>query len=104
MDSIASPRSRDAAAAGAASAARAARIADDKAMLRAAADLTRDLQRRTAGDLLGRSARVRGARLWRACRGDRRAAAGLAIVAGVVAVLALYRAGSFIHELTHIKH
>ncbi len=28
----------------------------------------------------------------------------LAVGAGVVAVLALYRAGSFIHELTHIKH
>jgi fatty acid desaturase len=27
----------------------------------------------------------------------------LAVIAGVVAVLALYRAGSFIHELTHIK-
>jgi fatty acid desaturase len=27
----------------------------------------------------------------------------VAIVAGVVAILALYRAGSFIHELTHIK-
>ena len=27
----------------------------------------------------------------------------LALVAGLVAMLALYRAGSFIHELTHIK-
>ncbi len=31
------------------------------------------------------------------------ASTGLAIVAGVVAVLALYRAGSFIHELTHVR-
>jgi fatty acid desaturase len=29
--------------------------------------------------------------------------ASLALVAGLVAVLALYRAGSFIHELTHLK-
>src|SRR5262249_8813820 len=27
----------------------------------------------------------------------------LALVTGVIAILALYRAGSFIHELTHIK-
>ena len=31
------------------------------------------------------------------------ASPGLAIAAGIVAVLALYRAGSFIHEITHLK-
>lgn len=29
---------------------------------------------------------------------------GRAVAAGVVSVFALYRAGSFIHELTHVKH
>jgi len=31
------------------------------------------------------------------------ASTGLAILAGIIAVLALYRAGSFIHELTHVR-
>lgn len=85
-------------------AARAGLAADDKAMLRAAADLTRDLNSPDPKiywtDLIGSV--VLGY-----------LALGIAmfapatweiVVAGVVAVLALYRAGSFIHEVTHIKH
>ena len=45
--------------------------------------------------LLGYAALVRGDR-----SPDRRCSAS---VAGLVAILALYRAGSFIHELTHLK-
>ena len=80
-----------------------ARASDDKAMLKAAADLTRDLNSAGAqiywADLIG-SALIGYAGLFTAmCAGS----AWVAIVAGVVAVLALYRAGSFIHELTHIK-
>lgn len=77
--------------------------ADDKAMLRAAADLTRALNQPSAAiywlDCFG-SAAIGYAAL---------AAAMLAsswvvgLVAGVIAILGLYRAGSFIHELTHIK-
>jgi fatty acid desaturase len=79
-------------------------IADDRAMLKAAADLTRDIAAvRPAiywGDFVG-SALLGYAAL---------AVAVLAtplwatILAGVVAMLALYRAMSFIHELTHIRH
>ena len=79
-------------------------IADDKAMLRAAADLTRDLNAAKPAiywtDLLASTVIGYGAL----------AAAflvpslGWTIVAAVIAILALYRAGSFIHELTHIKH
>lgn len=79
------------------------RRADDRAMLRAAAELTRDLQAvRPAvywGDMLG-SALLGYAALAGAVLLD----GPLAVVAGLVAILALYRAGSFIHELTHIKH
>ena len=90
-------------ATGAAPAQRApARAADDAAMLKAAAKLTRDLNVPHSGiywaDMLG-SALIGYAALvatmalsW-----------PLALATGVVAVLALYRAGSFIHELTHIK-
>ena len=76
---------------------------DDKAMLRAAADLTRDLNVPSARiywtDFLASAALGYGA-------------LGLAMVtqnpllmilAGIVSILALFRAGSFIHELTHIK-
>ncbi|WP_082662856.1 MULTISPECIES: fatty acid desaturase family protein [unclassified Sphingopyxis] len=78
-------------------------IADDKAMLRAASELTRDLVNPSARvywtDFLGSAllgyAGVAGAILaptvpWM-------------LAAALVAVLALYRAGSFIHELTHIR-
>ena len=80
----------------------AVRAGDDKAMLKAAADLTRDLNSPSATiywtDLL-----------LSALAGYSGLAAAmllpmpLALLAGLVAVLALYRAGSFIHELTHIK-
>ncbi|WP_375427773.1 fatty acid desaturase family protein [uncultured Sphingomonas sp.] len=89
---------------GAAPRARAERVVDDKTMLRTAAELTRDLHApRPAiywSDLIASVAVGYGAL----------AAAmlvrpvGWAIMAGVVAMLALYRAGSFIHELSHIKH
>ena len=74
-------------------------------MLKAAANLTRDLNVPSSQDLLGRHARLGAARLCGAVRARcslRPALAGCSS-AGLVAVLALYRAGSFIHELTHIK-
>ena len=43
---------------------------DDKAMLKAAADLTRDLNVAERGDLLGRPDRLGAARLCGAVRGD----------------------------------
>jgi fatty acid desaturase len=80
------------------------RIDDDKAMLRAAADLTRDLNTPNPRiywiDML-LSAAIGYAALLGAMLAP---SLGWAIAAGVVAVLALYRAESFIHELTHIKH
>ncbi|MDQ3479513.1 MAG: fatty acid desaturase [Pseudomonadota bacterium] len=77
-------------------------VLDDKAMLRAAGDVTRELNvPRPAiywADLLGASfvgyAAVAGAIL---------SSGPLTVVCVIVAILALYRAGSFIHELTHIK-
>jgi fatty acid desaturase len=76
--------------------------ADDKAMLKAAANLTRDLNVPKPAiywtDMIG-SALLGYAGLFLAM-----ATAGwVAALAGLVAILALYRAGSFIHELTHIK-
>src|SRR3546814_5925721 len=72
-------------------------------MLRAAAELTRDLNTpRPAiywADLLASVAIG-----YLALAGAITLAGGWAVAAGVVAVLALYRALSFIHELTHIKH
>ncbi len=76
---------------------------EDRDMLRAAAQLTRDLVHPKAsvywGDFLasaligyaGVAVAILAKPLW------------LALAAGLVAVLALYRAGSFIHEITHIK-
>jgi fatty acid desaturase len=79
------------------------RIADDMAMLRAASDLTRDLNAPNPaiywGDFLA-SALVGYAALFGAVTAE---TTGLLIAAALVAILALYRAGSFIHELTHIK-
>ena len=80
------------------------RIADDRTMLRAAADLTRDLvQPRPAiywADMLGSAALGYAAFAAAATV----ASTPLAIAAGVVAVLALYRALLFIHEVSHVKH
>jgi fatty acid desaturase len=76
---------------------------DDKAMLKAAADLTRDLNSPKPliywADLLG-SALIGYAGLFAAIVAPGTA---VALAAGLVAILALYRAGSFIHELTHLK-
>jgi len=81
----------------------AVRARDDKAMLKAAADLTRDLNSPSASiywiDLL-LSALAGYAGLAAAILLP---SVPLALLAGFVAVLALYRAGSFIHELTHLK-
>ena len=78
-------------------------IADDMAMLRAASELTRDLVQPSARiywtDFLASAflgyAGVAGAIL--------APSTGWMLAAALVAVLALYRAGSFIHELTHIR-
>jgi fatty acid desaturase len=80
-----------------------ARARDDAAMLKAAANLTRDLNAPKSAvywaDMLGSAllgyAALLGAMVLRPT--------WLAVAAGLVAILALYRAGSFIHELTHIK-
>jgi len=76
---------------------------DDKAMLRAAADLTRDLNSPRPviywADLLG-SALVGYGGLFTAILSR---SVPIALAAGLIAILALYRAGSFIHELTHLK-
>jgi fatty acid desaturase len=80
-----------------------ARPKDDAAMLKAAANLTRDLNVPKSAvywaDMLG-SALLGYAALISAMFVH---PAWLAVGVGLVAVLALYRAGSFIHELTHIK-
>jgi fatty acid desaturase len=80
-----------------------ARVHEDAAMIKAAASLTRDLNVPSSriywADMLGSAllgyAALFGAMLLRPT--------WVAVVSGVIAVLALYRAGSFIHELTHIK-
>ena len=72
-------------------------------MLKAAANLTRDLNVPSSAiywaDMLG-SALLGYAALFGRCSCT---PTWLALAVGLVAVLALYRAGSFIHELTHIK-
>jgi len=78
-------------------------IADDAAMLRAAAELTRELSTARAAiywpDMLASA--ITG---WAALAGAILVqSTALAIACGVVAALALYRAASFIHELTHIR-
>ena len=104
MDTLLTFERRDAASAGDAPRVRLSSIADDKAMLRAAAELTRDLNPPSAAvywtDLL-LSAGIGYAALALAMT---LGSVGWAVVASVVAVLALYRAGSFIHEVTHIRH
>src|SRR3990170_4353220 len=76
---------------------------DDKGMLRAAANLTRDLNAPKPviywADLLGSSLLGYAALLLAMIAQS----VPLALLSGLIAVLALYRAGSFIHELTHIK-
>jgi fatty acid desaturase len=79
-------------------------IADDRAMLRTAAELTRDLNAPRPSiywaDAIASAVIGYGA-LAVAVSSVPLAAA---ILAAVIAVFALYRAGSFIHEMTHIKH
>ncbi|MDP1025771.1 fatty acid desaturase [Sphingomonas sp. KR1UV-12] len=81
-----------------------AQIADDKAMLRAAADLTRDLSKpRPAiywADLIGSAVLGYGALIVAILA----TSTGIMVTAGIVAVLGLYRAMSFIHEVSHMKH
>ena len=78
-------------------------IRDDNAMIKAAATLTRDLNSPKAhiywSDLIG-SAAAGYAGLVTALLAP---STPVAIIAGLVAIIALYRAGSFIHELTHIR-
>ena len=77
--------------------------ADDRAMLRAAADLTRDLNVPNRSiywiDLIGSAGLG-----YAALAGAIGFGGWLAMAAALVSVLALYRAGSMIHEITHIKH
>ncbi len=80
-----------------------ARVADDVAMLRTAAELTRDINTAKPlvywGDFLGSAA------LGYAGLAGAIALSGMwAVASALVAILGLYRAGSFIHELTHIRH
>lgn len=76
---------------------------DDNAMLKAAASLTRDLNSPNAAiywaDMLGSAVLGYAALFLTLLAGS----SAVAIATGLVAVLALYRAGSFIHELTHLK-
>lgn len=77
--------------------------ADDKAMLKAAADLTRDLNKPNPliywADMLACALLGYGG-LFTATLSH---SVPISLVAGLIAILALYRAGSFIHELTHLK-
>lgn len=80
------------------------RVADDAALLRAAADLTRQLSTANPriywADFLASAVIGYAALIAAILVGP----VGWAIACGAVAVLALYRAQSFIHELTHVKH
>jgi fatty acid desaturase len=78
-------------------------IADDREMLRKAAELTRDLQQPNKliywGDFLGSTAVA-----YAAIAGAMLLPLWPALACGVLAVLALYRATLFIHEITHLNH
>ena len=80
------------------------RIADDTALLRAAAELTRELSAANPriywADFLASVVIGYAALAATIMAGS----LGWALAFGLVAVLALYRAESFIHELTHLKH
>lgn len=80
-----------------------AAMADDRAMIRAASELTRDLNAPNPvvywADMLASALTGYGAMALAI------ASTGWAVLGwAVLSVFALYRAGSFIHELTHIKH
>jgi fatty acid desaturase len=93
---------RDIAPAPAGEAARMSR-GDDNAMLRAAANLTRDLNVARPSiywaDMLGSALLGYGALAAAIAAGS----TWIALLTGLIAILALYRAGSFIHEITHVK-
>ena len=80
------------------------RAADDKAMLRAAADLTRALSTPKPaiywGDLIASAVVGYGALAVAIVSGSTM----VTVIAGIVAMLGLYRAMSFIHEVSHMKH
>ena len=80
------------------------RVADDKAMLRAAAELTRDLvqprPRLYWADLIASVVVGYGALVMAIMS----TSTALSLVAGIVAMLGLYRGLSFIHEVSHMKH
>lgn len=80
------------------------RVSDDMAMLRAASELTRDLN--AAKPVIYWADFVTSALIGYVCLYVAIMAGTVAVQAGavIVSILALYRAGSFIHELTHIKH
>jgi len=100
---VMTPTAERAAAPAAAQPARKAAIADDMAMIRAASELTRDLVQPSARiywtDFLA-SAFIGYAGVAAAIFAPTTA---WMLAAALVAVLALYRAGSFIHEITHIR-
>jgi fatty acid desaturase len=79
-------------------------VADDRELLRAAAELTRDLQRPDPKiywtDFLGSAAVGYGALAGAIVAHS----PWVALACGVLAVLALYRASLFIHEITHLNH
>jgi fatty acid desaturase len=78
------------------------RAAEDKAMLKLAADLTRELN--APKPLIYWTDLILSAILgYAGLIGAMMLPTGWAIASGLVAVFALYRAGSFIHEITHIK-
>ncbi|MDE1914493.1 MAG: fatty acid desaturase [Sphingomonadales bacterium] len=78
-------------------------VPDDREMLRVAAELTRDLQRPNRllywVDSLGSAALA-----YAAMAGAMLLPAIYAVPCGVAAVLLLYRATLFIHEITHVNH
>lgn len=79
-------------------------VPDDRAMLRAAAELTRDLH--TPKQWLYWTDCLLSAAIGYAGMATAMFAASplVAVIGGVIAVLALYRAELFIHEITHLKH
>lgn len=80
------------------------RVPDDKALLRAVAELTRDLG--TANPRIFWSDFLLSAFLGYAALAVAILAAPfwLKLLAAAISILALYRAGGFIHEVTHMKH
>jgi fatty acid desaturase len=80
-----------------------AKRGDDNAMLKAAANLTRDLNSPNPTiywvDMIGCALLGYGALFVTLAAGS----VSVGIIAAIVAILSLYRAGSFIHEITHLK-